>query len=205
MTDPFNPQTPSKPFPTWAKVLIALAIFGFLFLAAVGVGLKFLGDYLASGGGKELIEKGVQKAVELGIEHSGQNQNGKPDVDFSFGDKGIVVKDQNSGEEFSIKTDTEVPADFPKDITIYSPSKVLGSMAMGPMHVLTLESPDSVQTVFDFYQDQMQKNGWNTQTAANVGDGSFTGLYQKDQRQVTLTVTPDASSQTTVVLSHSKQ
>ncbi len=201
MTDPTLSPEQKKTFPTWAKVLIVFVILGVLFLTIVGVGFKLVGDYLAGGGGKQLIEKGIEKAIEVGLEHS--DKNGKnPNIDFNLGEKGIVVKDQDSGEEFSIKADSGIPADFPKDIPIYSPSKIMGSMVMGPMNILTLQSEASSADVFTFYQNQMGESGWATQMSTNMGDGSYTGIFQKDSRQITISVTAEGPEETTIALSH---
>lgn len=198
------PQMPKKPLPAWAKVLIVLLIIGFAFATLAGIGVTLLGRYLSHGGAEKLlekgIEKGIEKAVEQGLKESGEKNNA--DVDVDLGKKGFVIKDQKSGEEFSIKAENKIPADFPKDIPVFNPSTVVSSMVMGGMQMLTLETTTPLEEVTNFYKSKLAEGGWQSPFSGSFIQGTLASLYQKENRQLTLSLSTQ-EGKTMIVLSNS--
>jgi len=207
MTNSLNPntQTTKKPIPTWVKVVIILVILGFGLVTVIGIGLNLLGNYLASGGGEKLIEKGIETVIEKGIEHSGEKELKKiaKDLNVDLGDKGFVIKNDKTGEEFSLKADNKVPDDFPKDIPLFSPANVVTSMTMGGLNMLTLETSASLEEVTEFYKKQLPTQGWQSPFTGSFVQGTFTSLFQKDDKQLTVSIQTE-NDKTVIVLSNAK-
>ncbi|EKD41212.1 MAG: hypothetical protein ACD_73C00801G0002 [uncultured bacterium] len=200
MTTPQQPaQMPKKSLPAWAKVLIVLLIIGFAFATLAGIGVTLLGRYLSNGGAEKLIEQGIEKAVEHGLKEAGE-KNGA-DVDVNLGDKGFVIKDEKSGEEFSIKADNKIPADFPKDIPVFSPAAVVSSMVMGGMQMLTLETSAPLDEVSQFYKTKLSEAGWQSPFSGSFAQDTQASLYQKENRQLTLSISTQ-EGKTMIVLSN---
>lgn len=57
------------------------------------------------------------------------------------------------------------PTDFPSDIPQPKNSKYFGSVETADGNTVTFESSEKVKDVFDFYKEQMKKNGYD------MGDG----------------------------------
>ncbi len=194
---PLRPQTQKKGMPGWAKALIVLAILGVGGLVAAGIGLKFLGSYLVGKGGEKLVAKGLEKVIEKSLENAG---GGKADVDLTK-DR-IVFRDKESGKEFSIRSGAELPEGFPKDVPVFSPAQVAGSMVMGPMTMVTFESASTPQEISGFYQTQLTAQGWQTAFQASPTPQTFSALFKKENRQVTVNVTSESEGKTSLVLSY---
>ncbi len=190
--------TEKKKLPGWAKLIIALAILGLAGLAVIGVGLSYLGHYLSGKGGEELAKMGIEKLIETGIEQQG---GVKADVNLDQG--GIVIKDEKSGEQVMIGTNQQLPADFPADIPVISSSQVTGTMVMGPMTMVTLDTSSSLADVSGYYQRELPGKGWTVTLSVNPDANTFTGLYKKENRQLTVTATAIAETgKTSVGLSY---
>ncbi|HXM43723.1 MAG TPA: hypothetical protein VN924_20985 [Bryobacteraceae bacterium] len=71
----------------------------------------------------------------------------------------------------------KAPDDYPKDVPICNPAKVVLSHSVSDKNArnLMLESPDASDKIVDFYKKALDGNGWKTAT--------------KDQREVVLQIT----------------
>lgn len=192
------PQTTEKKkLPGWVKLVIVLAIVGVTLSVLASVGIGILATYLSGKGGEKLMKEGVEKLIEKGIEEAG---GGKADVEF--GEQGLVVRDREGKEQVAIGTGQKLPAGFPSDIPVYSPSEVTGSMVMGPMTMVTLESMKSPQEVISFYQAELPSKGWTAAVTAMPEGQGFTAVYRKENRNVNLTVSPGEGGKTSIVLNY---
>lgn len=185
---------PKKKLPTWVKVIIVLAILGFGLMTVIGIGLKMFAGFIQSKSGVELTQKGIEKMIEKGIENA---SGGKADVKLD--EEGIVVKDKESGQEIAIGTSQQLPAGFPSDIPIFVPSTINGSMAMGILTMVTLESPSAIQDISDYYKKQMAERGWTPTYISTPSPQIFSGLYKKENRQLTLNVSGEGGKSTFVL------
>lgn len=183
MAETLIPTGNKKKLPGWVKLIIVLAILGIGGIIVVGGGIAILANYFSSQGGQELAKRGIEKLIEKGIEQGGV----KADVNLDEG--GIVIKDDKSGEQVMIGTNQQLPADFPQDIPVYSPSQVTASMKMGPMTMVTFDTTSQVTDVSGYYQQELPGKGWTVILTAAPDPNTFTGLYQKDNRQLTVTAT----------------
>lgn len=194
-------QQPKPGLPGWAKALIILVIVGFVFVALAGIGVYMLGNYLASGGAEKLIEKGIERAIEEGAKDSGENL--PKDLKVDVGNQGFVVKDEATGEEFSVKAGNQIPENFPKDIPIFSPSTVVSTMIMGGMEMVTLETSASLDEASAFYKSKLPEAGWQNPFSGAFAQGTYSALYQKEDRQLTVSISNE-SGKTMIVLSNAK-
>lgn len=152
--------------PKWVKpaILIGAVALGSLFLLRSGVNL--------------LTEKGIEKTLE-------QKMGGNAKVDITGG--GIVVRDEQNGQYLAIQATQQLPQGMPSDVPVFSPARVTGSMIMGPMTMVTLESGSSVKDVIGFYQGQLASKGWNQIFAGSPDAQNYSAVYKKKDRQLTVT------------------
>ena len=185
-----------KKLPGWVKVIIVFAILGVGLTVVASVGLSFLTGLLTSKSGEKLAQKGIERLIEKGIEES---SGGKTKVDISG--QGIVIKDEEGGQQLAIQGGQQFPAGFPEDLPVYSPSQVQGSMVMGPMTMVTLDSPSSVADLSGFYQKELVAKGWSQAFSASPSSDSYSGIFKKENRQATVTLSAE-SGKTSIVLTY---
>ncbi|HTT63096.1 MAG TPA: hypothetical protein VMG35_14680 [Bryobacteraceae bacterium] len=83
----------------------------------------------------------------------------------------------------------KVPDDYPKDVPIYSPAKVVMSQSASEKNTrnLMLESADAADKIVDFYKKGLDSSGWKTEST--VATAQLTMLTAtKGQRQVVLQI-----------------
>ena len=190
-------QTQKKKLPRWVKLIIILAIVGVGLSVVATVGLGLVASFLVNKGGEKAAQKAIETLIEKGIEERG---GGKADVAINEG--GIVVKGRESGQQFVIQTGQQLPSGFPSDVPVFSPSQVSGSMVMGPMTMVTLESPKGVPEIAAYYQGELPRQGWTASFSGTPDPQNFTGLYRKENRQVSVNVSPGDEGKTALVLSY---
>lgn len=199
MATPMSPMssgTEKKKLPGWIKAVIVLAILLVGLSVVASVGMSFLAGLVTSKGGEKLAEKGLEKLIEKGLEQSG---GGKAKVDITS--DGFVIKDQQNGQQLAIQTAKQLPAGFPADIPVFQPSEIQGSMVMGPMTMLTLDSGSNILDVSSFYQSQLADKGWTAAFTTSPSPQNYSGLFKKDNRQLTVTLTAEGRK-TNIVLTY---
>lgn len=208
-----------KKLPLWAKLLIVFASVGTALIIFVMIGISLLGSFFTGRGGERTIMKGFEKIIESEIEKSGG------DVDVEFDKKGWTIRDKSSGatgefrfdkQEIVVRDDegrehavfkiTEnLPSDFPSDVPIFSPSKVVASMVVGPGVSVTLETKSALGEVAGFYKEELPKNGWSSTREASFGN-MFSGTYKKGERKLAVSANPDIDGEkVTITLFYGQQ
>ncbi len=90
--------------------------------------------------------------------------------------------------------------DFPTDVKLYAPAKTIMENSAEKTTMITATTPSAIQTVYDFYNSQLTRNGWTrTQTGTYVG--SRVATYSKDKRTLSLVIST-ADKQTMIQISH---
>ena len=81
-----------------------------------------------------------------------------------------------------------MPADFPKDLPVFSGYKVNAKSTPpgGKGGTISLTGSSSLKAVQDFYTSEMAKQGW-TQTGESADAGSFVQNYAKEKRSAMIT------------------
>ena len=83
----------------------------------------------------------------------------------------------------------KVPDDYPKDVPIYSPAKIVMSQSISEEKArnLMLESPDALDKIVDFYKKGLDSNGWKTESTMTTAQLTML-TATKDQRQLMLQI-----------------
>jgi hypothetical protein len=195
-------QTVKKKIPGWAKFLIVIAILGVVGLTIIGIGLRLVAGWLTSKGGQYLteegIKEGIEKVVETGMKQSGMAE--QPKVDIT--EKGLVLRDEKTGQKIAFEADQKLPDGFPSDIPVFQPSQAQGSMIMGPMTMVTIEASAPAPQVAAFYQAQLPGQGWTSVFAAPAEAQSMMAIYRKENRQVTVNVTGEGDAKSSLTLTY---
>jgi hypothetical protein len=141
---------------------------------------------LVAGCGGSSDEAAMEKRMEEKIEEA---TGADAEVDMS--DKGMKVKGQTEGGEFSLTSgeEIEIPEEFPEDVFIYRPSKALVAMKVPEGHSLSLTTKDETSKVVETYKSEMQANGWSQEGSMNMGD-QFTLMYKKGDRIAAVSIGP---------------
>lgn len=206
-----DPQTPNVPqpqqkkkIPGWAKFLIVIAILGVVGLTIIGVGLRLIAGMFASKSTQYLTEQGIksgiEKVMEAGMKQAGMGEQPK----VSLTDNGLVLKDEKTGQQIAINADQKMPAGFPSDIPVISPSEVKGSMVMGPMTMVTLETTSSIADVANYYKRELASNGWQSAVSLPAENESFAGLYKKGNTALSVSANREGDK-TSVILSYGSE
>lgn len=93
-----------------------------------------------------------------------------------------------TGLEGTFGADTQVPAGFPTDIPVYPGAKPTASMSSeGEGTLVTFDSNDAAQLVFDFYEEKLVDNGWSLESSANMADQWMLSAF-KDGRNAHISI-----------------
>jgi len=88
----------------------------------------------------------------------------------------------------------KVPDDYPKDVPIYSPAKVVMSQSISEKNARTLmlESTDAADKVVDFYKKGLDGNGWKTESTMTTAQLTIL-TATKDRKQVLLQISDNGA------------
>jgi hypothetical protein len=125
-------------------------------LFGVIIGFALLGLVLAPGCTKKETFKSKKGNVTV-------EQRGK---------KGKVTVETGEGKT-EIETGESLPKDWPADMPVYKPAKIVGSSAIKGQGdttslSLALESSDAVDKIREFYQKNLASNGWEVNESAST-------------------------------------
>lgn len=167
-----------KKFPAWAIALITIFVIFFVGIIAVGAAFHY---FFGGKRGESLAKRAVGTVVEELIEKA---SDGKANVKLNLGEKEqeITIKDKQSGEVLAFKAGSELPSDFPKDISIFNPSKFTSHVSVMGMHTLIWETQSPIPVVAAFYQSRMSANGWQVTNNVSAEDGQFL-TFNKGNRE----------------------
>lgn len=101
----------------------------------------------------------------------------------------ITITEETGEEKYTISSGegAEIPKDFPADVYIYQPSRVMTAMDMPEGGALGLTTTDDVPTVAETYKREMTARNWSEQTSVKNG-GRFMLVYQKEERTANITI-----------------
>ena len=121
------------------------------------------------------------------------------DGKLSYQDKGkgagtLTVTGKDGKTATMSFNENKVPDDYPKDVPIYSPAKVVMAQSVPDKNArnLMLESSDGADKIAAFYKNGLEANGWKTETSMATG-GLTMYTATKDQRELTLQITDTGS------------
>jgi hypothetical protein len=123
--------------------------------------------------------------------HTVTTSDGKVSYQEKGKDAGTVTVTGKDGNTATLDfNQNKVPADYPKDVPIYSPAKVVMSQSSSEQNArnLMLESPDALDKIVDFYKKGLESNGWKSESAMTTAQLTMLNAT-KDQRQLVLQIT----------------
>jgi hypothetical protein len=123
--------------------------------------------------------------------HTISTADGKVSYDQKGKDAGTVTVTGKDGKTATMTfNENKVPGDYPKDVPIYSPSKVVMAQSVSDQnaHNLMLESQDAVDKIVDFYKKGLDDNGWKTESTMTTAQLTIL-TANKEKRQVVLQIT----------------
>ena len=123
--------------------------------------------------------------------HSITTADGKVSYQEKGKDAGTVTVTGKDGKTATMSfNENKVPGDYPKDVPVYSPSKVVMSQSAGEKntHTLMLESEDAADKVVDFYKKGLDSNGWKTESTMTTAQLTIL-TATKEKRELSLQIT----------------
>ena len=229
-----NVQGPEKKkLPGWLKVLIGLAAMGMIFSVFASIALKMFfskkgGNFLAGKALETMINSGSQEKDKVNVDWGKeglviQGRDGKKEsvqisekgivvqdekgekAEVKFDQNGLAYKNEKGDEPFAMNTSGSLPAGFPTDIPMYSPSQMRGSMVLGPSKFVQIETASPANTVTEFYKKELASKGWSFSSMKETTVG-FIETFSKGNDELTVAVShPDSPDKTTVVLNYSEK
>ena len=88
-----------------------------------------------------------------------------------------------TGLEAALEGDISIPTGFPKDVPMYPgavPTATMSSEGQGTL--VTFDSNDEPQRVFDFYEEQLIDNGWSIESSATMGSQWMLSAVKDDRK-----------------------
>jgi len=139
--------------------------------------------------------------------HTVTTSDGKVSVEQSGKDASRITVAGKDGKTATLSfNENKVPDDYPKDIPIYTPSKVVMAQSASDQNTrnLVLESPDAMDSIVAFYKKGLDGNGWKTEsTLATAQMTMLTG--SKDHRQVVLQISDGGAKRSVMQVVSDKQ
>ena len=117
-------------------------------------------------------------------------------------EKGETEKGETEKEKYTTSSGegAEIPKDFPTDVFIYSPSRVMTAMDMPDGGAVGLTTADDVSTVAETYKREMTARSWSEQSAVKNGERLML-VYKKDKRIANITIgSKDGAAQIMVMV-----
>ena len=91
-------------------------------------------------------------------------------------------------------TPPDMPADFPKDVPVYKDAALEQVQSLAnDAHNVIFKTGDTIPNVFQFYETQMGKNGWQITQRVQRDTHAFIGLKKGDMI-ANLTIAEDAQN-----------
>ena len=102
-------------------------------------------------------------------------------------DEEAITGETEGGGTVSSGEGAEIPKDFPADVFIYRPSKIMTAMDMPEGGVLGLTTADDVSAVAAAYKREMTARSWSEQSAVKNGERLML-VYEKEERIANITI-----------------
>jgi hypothetical protein len=103
----------------------------------------------------------------------------------------MTITGETKGGAYTISSGegAEIPKDFPADVFIYRPSRVINVLDMPEGGSLGLTTADDVPSVAETYKREMAARTWSEQAAVTTGTQLML-VYEKEERIANITIAP---------------
>lgn len=178
---PRTPESPKEEIKKGNKkaLIIILVIIGIIIMMSV-VSMFVLGW---------LGKKAVETVIETGT-------GGDVDIDTDDGTFSIT---SDEGDEITAGVN-ELPDNFPNDFPVYDDAVISYTSTSGDDMYVYWTSDDKVDKVIDFYQSELDDNGWsitNTTTSSDLASYTIEG----NDYEGSVTIATDSSDETKTLIS----
>jgi len=101
----------------------------------------------------------------------------------------MTITEEAGEKEYTVSSGegAEIPKDFPADVFIYRPSKVINVMDMPEGSSVGLTTADDVSTVAETYQREMAAMDWSEQSSVKNG-GRLMLVFEKEERSANIAI-----------------
>lgn len=117
------------------------------------------------------VDAAIEHATGAEIEHNGDEvtvKTAQGDMHFATAENGASVA---------------LPASFPKDVQLPAQYKVDSVMEVGGAQIVSLSTPDTMDTLFNSLSSGMEGKGWKRELATQTSDGGALS-FSKDNHNV---------------------
>ena len=156
---PANTAQPAPAKKSNKKLFIILGVVVFFLFILPGILFAVFVGYIANRGGENIVE---DIAKSQGV-----------DVDLDTKDGNISIKDKD-GNEYSTKTGTDLPEDFPKEaLALYSNKYTNTSrikVGENTSWTVAIETNDSPASITSKVKEQLAAGSWAIQSESNSSD-----------------------------------
>ncbi len=130
----------------------------------------------------------ARKAVEEGTERRIEKETGK-DVELDTGKDSVRIESEEG--TFEAGEEVELPKNWPRDIPVYSPSRIIAawSMAENDALALTILADAPLDTVKAFYEEVFSKPPLNISSTMTNPDGALFVASKNDVEYCTAAIT----------------
>lgn len=161
------------------------------------------------GCGKKVSDKITESITEKILEQSAGDGSAVSDVKVNDDEISYTVTDkdgaktsvQASGDDVSIVSadgkstfvsgdKAKVPDDFPKDVLVYKPAKVVSAMTGPEGRLVSLQSDDALDAIAAEYQREMKAQGWKEESFFKA-EAQTLAIFRKDKRVATVSLNPE--------------
>jgi hypothetical protein len=122
--------------------------------------------------------------------HTVTTGDGKVSYQEKGKDAGTVTVTGKDGQTATVDfNQNKVPADYPKDVPIYTSAKIVMSQSASENNTrnLVLESADGIDKIVDFYKKGLDSDGWKSESTMTTAQLTML-TATKDQRQLVLRI-----------------
>ncbi|MGB5409059.1 MAG: hypothetical protein WBN43_20030 [Thiogranum sp.] len=136
-----------------------------------------------------LVLTGCGKAPEQTATENKIEDSSRVDTKVDVQKNEMTVSGETGKEKRTISSGegAEVPKDFPADVYIYRPSRVMTAMDMPKGTSLGLTTDDDVPIVAETYKREMTARNWSEQTSMKEGERWMLG-YHKEERIASIAI-----------------
>lgn len=215
---PATQTTTSQPMPTSGKTntmaVIALILAFFIPLIGLILGIVAISQIKKRNeGGKGLAIASIVVSIVIMVMQfivvlaiaggifAAKSELNKQGVNIDTNNGSIDVKGKD-GDSASIGN-AKVPSGFPSSVPIYPGSKIVASSkgGNGSEYTVFMTTTDQKSTVENYYQNELQKNGWATESGGSSLDLGFASgaKYTNNGQQLVVTIAQDKDNNGTAI------
>ncbi len=135
-------------------------------------------------------KKAAQETMERAIESQIAREGGKAKVELGDDSFSMQMQGEDGSTQLNVGPGTKIPEGFPKDVPLYPKMAIMAvhSQTQNQAFIVQATTPDSLDNVTKFYDDETKKNGWTEETSMNQADTMRMRVYKKGELELQVTL-----------------